>query len=328
MVSAARDGPTGVASVGNEPVDLDLAPYVVAGGGSMDLVTVTNGMDRDLTVSASLDDPGQGTTSSSVTLAPSGSTTLTVSVPVSETDESGVLPFTVDAQSGSGFDVALPRSVSIYGVSRVIQDRSKNNNTNYQVTYRVEGFPDFDYLEVEFDDRSNNWADQTITQSGRQGSFSYSEGGTMGDTYDITFTAYDTGGAVILQQTVTDVADGEDPPGNHDLSTPSSPKLESFTVTDTTQWNNTHYSVDYEVSNTAQFQRVEVTFEDTEPGKSWATKTETNTSAPTGTVTYDQGGTEDDEYEITVEVVDTNGFVVDSGSITDVAGGNNTVSWP
>jgi hypothetical protein len=150
----------------------------------------------------------------------------------------------------------------------------------------------------------------------------------MGDTYDVTFTAYDAGGNVLLKQTVTDVADGQDPPGNNDLATPSSPTLDSFTVTDTTKWDNTHYSVDYQVSNTAQFQRVDVTFEDTEPNSSWATATKSSSQSPTGTVKYNQGGTEGDEYEITVEVIDTNGFVVDSGTVTDVAGGNNTVSWP
>jgi len=328
FVTAARDSDAGVATDGNEPLVIEVAEYVVAGGGSMDLVTLTNGTNDPLTVHASLDDPSQGTVSSPVTLAPAGTTTLSVSVPLAESDGSGTMPFTATATSAAGFEVTSPQTIPIYGLSRVVQDQSANTNTYYQVTYRVEGFPDFDYFDVEFDDRANSWADETLTQTARQGTFSYSNGGTMGDTYDITFTAYDTDGAVILQQMVTDVADGQDPPGNHDLSTPESPTLESFTVTDTTKWDNTHYAVAYEVSNTAEFQRVDVTFEDTEQYSSWATRTESSTSEPTGTVYYDQGGTEGDEYVITVEVVDTNGFVVDSASVTDVAGGDNTVSWP
>ncbi|WP_201293943.1 hypothetical protein [Natronorubrum halalkaliphilum] len=139
---------------------------------------------------------------------------------------------------------------------------------------------------------------------------------------------YDTSGSVVLSETVTDIADGEDPTGNQQPSNPDGPELETFTVTDDTLNDNTEYTVDYEVSESDRLEEVRVTFENTEPGEGWATRTKTSDEAPTGTVTYSQGGTEGHAYEITVGVVNENGIVVDSGSIAHVAGSDGTVSFP
>ena len=102
------------------------------------------------------------------------------------------------------------------------------------------------------------------------------------------------------------------------------PVLDSFTVTDQTQYNNTDYVVDYQLSNVSasNFSQVVVTFDDN--ANNWADATETSTAQPNGSVTYAQGGTEGDTYTITVEVENENGLVVDSGSVDDVADGSNS----
>lgn len=327
LVEASRSGEVDVATGENAAIGVDIPPYVLSDHANERLVTVTNRTGHELTFGVDLESPGQGTVSpTSATVAPDGEATFYASVPDSGPNAS--LPFTIDATNGQGFTVTLPRSTAVYGLSRFIRDRSKNSNAGYDFTYRIDGFPEFAELTVEFNNLDESWATESFTSTDRKDTVVYSRGGAMNCTYEITWTAYDGDGGVLFRNTVTDESDGTNPPNNDDLQTPDDPSLESFTVTDATQYNNTDYTVDYEVANLDRFQRVEVTFENTEPNKDWATDTVENTSAPTGTVSYSQGGTENDEYEITVAVINTDGFIVDSGTVTDVAGGNNTVTYP
>jgi len=322
LVSADRGADVDVAGDDTAAVGLDIAANVVADH-QTDLVDVTNRTTHSMTFQVALDTAGT-TAPGSLTLAPNQTGTFQANVETS--GPNATAPFRVLGTSGNGFSVEIPRSTTVYGLTHVLEDRAQNNNGRYDFTFRIDGFPSYDYLEIEFENLDSAWATDTRSTTNREGTLTYTAGGTMQDTYEITWTAYDSSGAILLQQTVIDVADGTNPAGNEDLATPDSPTLESFTVTDTTKWNNTKYAVDYEVSNLDTFQRVDVFFDDTQ--NSWADTTKSSSSAPTGSVNYRQGGTENHQYEITVQVIDDSGFVVDSGSVTDVAGGNNTVSWP
>ncbi|AGN01570.1 hypothetical protein L593_08125 [Salinarchaeum sp. Harcht-Bsk1] len=314
----------------NALLGVDPVASVQTGTDGQDLVTLTNNIDAVLDVTISLDDPSQGSVSpSTATIASGASTTITVDVAADSPTGTDALPFTVSATDGGDFSVSLTRTVDVEAgpqLLRHVADQSRNNTAQYTVQFDVNGVSDFDRVEVSFVSRDNNWASGSSTATTPEGSVSYSEGGAMGDTYDITIDVYDTSGSIVLSETVTDVADGSNPSGNDDLGGPNSPELDSFSLQDTTRRNSTDFDLDYEVSNLTNFQEVRVTFENRD--NSWATDTKTDTSAPTGSVSYSAGGTQGDTYEITVAVVNDSGITVDSGSITHVSGSSSSASWP
>jgi|GEM_PF-3443972 len=212
-----------------------------------------------------------------------------------------------------------------------IQDESKNNNAEYQIVFQVKWVANFDRIEIDVENQdAQHIAGDTFTRSTLEGSISYpgggnTDGGAAGDSYQFSFRVYEEGlsDPVIAEQT-TDTADGSGS-GEGDFGDANSPQLESFYVTDETLNNNTNYTVEYEVSNTEEFQEVVITFDDAQ--NNWADAARTSTSAPTGSVSYSHGGTEGHEYEITVDVKNQNGITVDSGSVVDVANGDDS-EWP
>ncbi|WP_440765367.1 hypothetical protein [Natronorubrum sp. DTA7] len=324
-VSTANDeaGLLGVAQVSS----------VEAGRDGQPLVAVTNNTATALTVSVSLVDPSQGTVSPSThSLASGVSNAVSVSVAEGSATGANALPFEITATNDESISIALTRAVDVDAgpsLVRSISDRSRNNNAEYQVTYQVNGVSDFDSISVTFENLDLGWVD-TVTESrtATEGVIEYDRGGAGNSEYRITFDVYDSSGAIVLTESVTDVANGSEPPGNQQPTDPDGPRLESFTVTDETVNNNTDYTVAYEVSRPDRFEEVRVTFTNTEPNKEWATREESTDAFPTGTVTYRQGGTEGDTYDITVEIVNINGIVVDSGTVTHVAGTDGTVSFP
>lgn len=329
-VTAQRQVQVSVSEDSTATLGLDTATALTAGADGQRLVTVTNNTNETLSVAVALADGAAGSVSpASASLAPGESQEYTVDV----TDEANdPLTFDLDA-SGGGLSVTLSRDVRVRQLLRQIEDRTANSNAYFYLSYRVTGVTDFDRFEVTVRNVDASYiADRTYTSLDSEGVLripeSGSDGGTAGDTYEFDTRVYDAGGQVI-QEIVTDVADGENPNDNDDIGGgPNDPKLESFSVTDDSvpQRNQTRFVVDYEVSNTGQFQDVQVVFDNTE--NDWSDETVTSTDAPTGSVSYppnqqSQGGTTGQEYDITVRVRNQNGLVTDSDSVTDVADGTD-----
>jgi len=210
-----------------------------------------------------------------------------------------------------------------------IVDQTANNNAEYEIYTQVEWMSSFDRVEIQVENLdAGHISGETLTQNSKEGWKSYprgggSDGGAAGDTYRFTFRVYETGSSSpVIQKTREDTADG-DGQQDGDFSSPNDPKLESVYVTDETQYNNTDYTVEYEVSDYQNgFGEVRVTFDNR--ANDWSDATKSSSSTPTGTVSYAQGGTEDDTYDIVVEVKNENGLTVDSTTVTDVANGSDS----
>ncbi|MDL0124723.1 hypothetical protein PNQ92_04790, partial [Halobacterium salinarum] len=292
------------------------------------LVTVTNNHNSPLTVAVSLVDASQGSVSpTSVTLPSQASADVTVTVDSNSQTGANALAFDV-LTTGSDLDVSLTRYVDVLAgpvLKREILDKTKNNHARYRILHDIDNLADFDYVEVTYENLDTGWVDTITEQSGqREGYTTYSKGGAAGDTYEITIEVFDTSGAVVLDEVIQDMTDGTNPPGNEDLGgNPNDPVLDSFDVVDTTENNNTYFDVDYAVSNTAEFKEVKVVFDNQNSNHDWSDSTEGPNSNTSGTVSYNAGGTEGDTYEITVEVYNTNDIVVDTGSTTEVADGDD-----
>ncbi|SFR98676.1 hypothetical protein SAMN05216559_2078 [Halomicrobium zhouii] len=213
----------------------------------------------------------------------------------------------------------------------LVEDTTKNNNGEYTAYYEVSNLDSFGQVRARFRDTNNSAATNTdLSQDSPTGSLSYNEGGTEGDSFEITIEVENQSGLVVDDVVINDDADGSDPSGYGDPTRPDSPKLESFTLTDTTQNNTTNYTVSYETSNTDRFGGARVTFEDTQKESATEIKT-TGSNEPNGTVEYSSGGTEDHRFEVTVEILETrNGttFAIDSGTLEDTADGGATMKWP
>ncbi|QZP38129.1 hypothetical protein [Halobaculum magnesiiphilum] len=222
--------------------------------------------------------------------------------------------------------VELRRSLGVRNFLRRLEDRTANDNALYYLSYRLQNIDNFQSYELVVRNLDLNWVQtRTYTSTDYEHIFripaSGSDGGTAGSRYEFDMRVYDANGLAI-QRTITDVADGNDPPDNDSIGGgPEDPVVVDFTITDNEQYNTAHYVVDYEVDKTSNLQEVRVTFDN--QSNSWADTTETSTDEPTGTVTYDQGGVAGDTYEITVEVVNDNGIVTDSLTKTDVADGTD-----
>ncbi len=225
--------------------------------------------------------------------------------------------FTLNEQDGDGNQPSAD-------IEYVVSDTSRNNNARYQLSYDVTGTSEFDRLEVQYNnlDESYDSASGSYETGDSRGKTDlFTAGGTMGDNYEIVLTAYDASGNVLGTERITDSADGQSPPGD-DLSTPSSPQLQNVDMRDKSkvQQDEGHYQVFYDVSGSGSFDSVEVTFRNLDHG--WGTKTKSD-GRRSGNVQYRQGGTAGDDYEIIVRVLDGDGIVVDTQTITDTADGND-----
>ncbi|WP_049969965.1 Ig-like domain-containing protein [Haladaptatus cibarius] len=224
--------------------------------------------------------------------------------------------FTVNEQDGDGGDGNQPSA----NIEYVISDTSRNNNARYQLSYDVTETNDFDRLEVRYNNLDENYdaaSGRYETTDSRGKTNVFTAGGTMGDDYEIVLTAYDASGNVLGEERVTDTVDGQSPPGD-DLSTPSSPQVQNVDIRDRTnvRQDEGRYQVFYDVSNSGTFDAVEVEFRNLD--NEWATETET-AGQRNGNIWYRRGGTARDDYEIIVRVLDGDGIVVDTQTITDTA---------
>ncbi|WP_435117195.1 type IV pilin [Halolamina sp. C58] len=212
---------------------------------------------------------------------------------------------------------ATPATTSEPEITGVRLADNTNYNTNYELTYTVDG--EVGRIEVFFGTAENTWANRTIDASGPatdpRGVVSYSEGGTTGDEYVVEVRAYAPDGSLADTRRLTDVADGEDP-GDGDVGGPDSPTFAGIAVHDLSA-SSDRLRVDYNVTNRSQFREVRVTFENPDSGE---VTTKTNT-APRGSVGYQLGYDGDITYDITVEVVDDSGIVVEKRSLTETADG-------
>ncbi|GAB3674386.1 hypothetical protein [Halopiger thermotolerans] len=252
-------------------------------------------------------------------------TTLEFDPDAVPSDGTTVTAYTASGGTGDRLTLEVSRSEAggggDDGVAWSITDDTARNTVRYGVSYEVTtaDSTSFDRVEVEFENRDSG---TTAIREGTEprGTIEYSQGGAEGDTYEITITAYDDAGEVIDTRTMTDTADGSNPDGNDDLSSPSDPQLTGSRVDDWSQPNDesARYFVSYDVANRDSFDRVEVSFKNRDSG---AITTET-ASAPRGRVEF-SGNRFDAAFAIELRVYDTDGVVVDRRTIDDVADGTN-----
>ncbi|ELZ82553.1 rej domain protein [Haloferax elongans ATCC BAA-1513] len=202
-----------------------------------------------------------------------------------------------------------------------LEDQSQYSNAEYDISYDISNADPDGRVEVSVDNRQNTWSDRLLESTDTRGTLQYSNGGTMGDTYEITVRAYGADGTLLTEESIVDVADGTDPPQKGTLTKPTSPTIESVSVKDKTKRDNGDYQVKVKVEDSDdEFSRTEVIFQNND--HSWATRTESSTQK-NAVLRYRQGGVEDDSYDIVVRVVDSDGIVVDEQVVTDTADGND-----
>ncbi len=339
-VEAERPLSVAAAEDGDALLGLDLASSVQAGVDDQDLVALTNNTDAPLDVSLALLNPAQGNLSTADLSIDSGATrSILVSVDGDSPTGQDTLPFEIGA-SRESMGLSLERSVAVTAgptFKQRISDETRNGNAAFTISYRVSRVPNFDRVELEVENVDAGYiGPETYTEGAMEGTVSYppgggSDGGAGGDTYEFRFRVYDLSGEITdLYTEVTTTATGADPPGD-DLGDENDPTLVGFSVSNDEQWTNNRFTVDYEVEPRDDFRKVEVRFDNAE--NDWSDATKSNDTAPTGTVVYPaagqrQGGVNGDTYDVTVEVYNQSGIPVDSGTISIVAGSNETVDWP
>jgi hypothetical protein len=264
---------------------------------------------------------------------PTGEVELTPTATPNETPTGTATPTTTPTETATPTPTATPTETATPTptptpepspeITGVRLDDNTRDNTNYELTYTVDG--EVDRVEVFFGTAENTWANRTIGASGPatdpSGTVSYSQGGTTGNEYVVEVRAYAPDGSLADTRRLTDVADGEDP-GDGDIGGPDSPTFAGIAVHDLSA-SSDRFRVDYNVTNRSQFQEVRVTFENPNSGEV-TTKTST---APRGGVGYQLGYDGDITYDITVEVVDDSGIVVEKRSLTETADGQGSGTY-
>jgi len=208
--------------------------------------------------------------------------------------------------------------------SIVDQSYFGSNGARYEVSYDVTDVANFDSVEVTVDNLDSGGADDSFSSTDPRNNFEYgwspTRGGTNGDNYEITIDVLDASGNVIDSRTETDLADGTDPAGNDDLSETDSPTYESVALVDSSDSSGADYLVRYDVSDPAgKFSETEVLF--VHDSGSTATAQASATDL-TGWAAYSAGGTNGDQFEIIVQLLDDDGIVVDQQVISDTADGS------
>ncbi|MFB6074701.1 MAG: hypothetical protein ABEJ89_06785 [Haloarculaceae archaeon] len=209
-----------------------------------------------------------------------------------------------------------------------LYDRTRNSNAAYDIAYQVEWVAGFDHVEIQVENLDSGYiSGDTFSRTTAEGSVSYprgggSDGGAGGDTYRFTFRAYKRGqSSPVLQKVVEDQTDGNDT-GQGNFGNANSPAVEWIILEDRTDSGGGRYTAYYEVTHPSNASLVRARFADNDAG-SWATTTDTSTNTPNGALAYDEGGTDGDQFDVTVAVEDGSGLVVDSTTISDVADGTD-----
>lgn len=332
-VQAPRATDVDTAGDDNALLGISLAPYIDAGQSGEDLVTVTNNSNVPLTVTVTLANASGTVSPTNPTIQPSDSQLFSVDLSSEASAGDNALTIDISATDGSSLNIDLSRSLGVRNFLRRLQDKTENTNALFYLSYRLQNMDNFQSYELIVENLGparDDLPTRTYTSTDVEHIFriptSGTDGGAVGDTYRFTMRIYDTDGLAI-ERVLEDVADGVNPADNDDIGgAPDDPIVVDFTVTDTTENDNTHFSVDYEVDNLDNLKEVQVTFDN--QANNWSDSTVTTTDAPTGTVTYDEGGTEGDTYDITVETINTNDISTDSLTKTEVADGDDIGSTP
>ncbi|MDB2272139.1 hypothetical protein PM032_14085 [Halorubrum ezzemoulense] len=197
---------------------IDVADSVRAGSEGR-LVTVTNNLDRPLSVSVSA---AAALSNDQATLAPGES--LSTTVTVSCESPPSQLQLTVTASASGQFSAVATRSPlvvasgcqdAILGLGSVeVVDRSttaKGAKAEYTVNYSLEGGTGlFENVTVELKNIGRQNRVETKSSSARNDTLEFTTGGPrFGDSFEITIRLFnDTGEVVSELIVVTDTADG------------------------------------------------------------------------------------------------------------------------
>lgn len=184
-------------------------------------------------------------------------------------------------------------------------------------------------VEVSFDSDERLSTIEATVENGNSNtitSFSETNNGDGTYTYTGSIDVGGTGDYTAVLNTASDSAGNDGASGQSDAVTVSSGiSLRSKIVDQGQTGSLARYEVSYEITNPGNFDRVELNYENLDSGG--ADETYTSTDPRTNIDDYGWtdtfGGTGGDEYQITIEVFDNSGTVVDSRTVRDVADGDN-----
>jgi PKD repeat protein len=176
--------------------------------------------------------------------------------------------------------------------------------------------------QINFDGSGSNDPDGSIASY----EWDWTDDGTYDDTGQMPTHTYSDSGTYTVRLRVTD-DDGTTSTTTQSVTVTPRPTLSSKIVDQgqTGSGSLARYETSYNVTNRSVFDRVEVTYNNLDSGGADQTYTRTdprtNVDGYGWTDTY--GGTGGDTYEVTIEVFDTSGAVVDSRTVTDDADGSD-----
>jgi hypothetical protein len=184
----------------------------------------------------------------------------------------------------------------------------------------------FQNVRVTFDNlEGNNWADTTKTSTDSPtGSVSYDKWAGSDQTYNVTVEAINSENTVTNSVTISDMADGVNAYLPSDLGEgENNPELLNWAISDNsnTDSGEAMFNVEYELNNTDRFQEIRAEFENTE--NDWSDETDTSTESPTGSFSYSEWVTTNDQYNITLRVFNTDGVATDLDSRIVTANGDD-----
>lgn len=207
-------------------------------------------------------------------------------------------------------------------------DRSAFFGARYEIQYQIQWVDDFENVTIHVENLADSTVSETFSETEPTGGVVYPSAGTYddgsyNDTYRFTFEVFEAGSSSpVITRQVTDRADGNGTQDG-DFQNVGDPTLDTYTIVDDSG-PFVDYTVEYEVGNATQenFNEVVVTFDNlnvsSHPGS-----TATNTSEQ-GTISYPLSFVPDDStYEITIEVRNGDGLVVDSATVVDDADGTD-----
>ena len=216
-------------------------------------------------------------------------------------------------------------NVGVASLEKAVQDNSSNSligggTAEFQLTHQVQMSGGFDRLEIVVSNASTGTVVQTYANRPKDGTVTFT-GGTYGETYQFEFAVYATDSATnpVMVESVTDEADGNSP-SNNDL-----PTIDSWSIQDNSQGGlfgekTIDLEVTYQASNIADISgSIRVDFQSND-GPS-ATVTEPVQSSDT--IVFPHNGQTVSgwvSYDITIEILSSDGTVVASDQETEVIG--------
>ncbi len=195
---------------------IDVTSSLQAGGEGR-LVTVTNNLNRTLSV-----DVSSSATLSNDQAALGPGESLTTAATVRCESPPNELDLTITASANGEFSGVATRSTSVdtsgcgdstlgFGSVEVTDGSTsgKGSKAEYTVTYSVEGdTASFDRVSVKFENIDQDESD-TKTSDARSGTIGFESGGQrFGDSYEITVRLFDDTGEVQDERIINDTADG------------------------------------------------------------------------------------------------------------------------